>query len=63
MFDFRMPQFILRSPEAIKQIAVKHFDNFEDHQSFQDDTMDKLWGNVLFFLKGEKWRQMRATLR
>lgn len=62
LFDFRKPQYIVRDPEAIKQIAVKDFEHFEDHQPFTDEKTDKLWGNSLFFMKGEKWRQMRATL-
>lgn len=62
MFDFRVPQYIIRSPEIIKQIGVKDFDYFEDHRAFTDEKTDKLWGNSLFLMKGEKWRQMRATL-
>lgn len=62
MFDFRTPQYVVRSPEIIKQIAVKDFDYFEDHRTFADEKLDKLWGNSLFLMKGKKWRQMRATL-
>lgn len=51
-----MPQYIVRDPDAIKQIAVKGFEYFEDQVSFPDKT-DKLWGNTLFFMKGEKWRR------
>lgn len=61
-FDFRTPQFIIRSPELYKQIAIKDFDHFEDHYAFLDETTDKLWGNALFLMAGEKWRHMRATL-
>lgn len=52
----------MRDPRAIKHIAVKAFDHFEDHQNFTNAEADKLWGNSLLFMKGEKWRQMRATL-
>ncbi|XP_031624489.1 probable cytochrome P450 9f2 [Contarinia nasturtii] len=62
LFDFRTPQYIIRDPELYKQIAIKDFDHFEDHYAFLDDTSDKLWGNSLFLMSGEKWRQMRATL-
>lgn len=61
IFDFRVPQFMIRDPDVIKKIAVKDFDHFEDHRSFTDPT-DKLWGNSLFFMQGQKWRDMRATL-
>lgn len=53
---------MVRDPEIIKQIGIKDFDNFEDHQSFTDEKIDSLWGNSLFLMKGQKWRQMRATL-
>lgn len=45
MFDFRVPQYFIRDPEAIKQIAVKDFDHFEDHRPFTDEKTDRLWGN------------------
>ncbi|KAG4067463.1 hypothetical protein HA402_009700 [Bradysia odoriphaga] len=57
-----MPRYVIRDPNTIKQVVVKDFEFFEDHLEFTDENMDKLWGNSLFFLKGEKWRQMRATL-
>lgn len=52
MFDFRVPQYVVRSPELIKLIGVKDFDYFEDHRSFTDEKTDKLWGNSLFLMKG-----------
>lgn len=62
MFDGRIPFYFIRDPDIIKQLAVKDFDNFEDHRSFIDENTDRLFGNSLFMLKGEKWRDMRATL-
>lgn len=44
MFAFRTPQYLVRDPEIIKQIAVKDFDHFEDHSSFADEKIDKIWG-------------------
>lgn len=48
--------------ELIKQIVIKDFDHFEDHRSFLDEKTDELFGSSLFLMKGEKWRDMRATL-
>lgn len=62
MFDFRRPQLVIRDPEVIKQIGIRDFDYFEDHPSFIDEKTDSLFRNNLVFMKGEKWRQMRATL-
>lgn len=53
---------MVRDPEAIKQITIKDFDYFEDHKPFIDEKTDRLVGNTLFFMRGEKWRHMRATL-
>lgn len=61
-FYFRSPQYVIRDPNVIKQLTVKDFDHFEDHRAFLNVSCDKFWGNSLFFLEGEKWRQMRATL-
>lgn len=62
IFDFSIRQYIFRDPEAYKQIAIKDFDHFLDHRILLDEKVDKLIGNSLFALHGEKWRQMRATL-
>lgn len=46
----------------IKLIGVKCFDYFEDRRTFIDTSADKIIGNILVMLKGEKWRQLRATM-
>lgn len=51
---------MVRDPEIIKKISIKDFDHFEDHQLFSDAS--GLWSNSLLFMRGQKWRQMRATL-
>lgn len=56
------PQYIIRDPKLVKLFAIKAFDNFEERLVFVNEKTDKLWGNSLFFLNGEKWRQMRQTL-
>ncbi len=61
-FDLTTRLYIIRDPDAYKRIAIKEFDHFEDHRSIIDETMDDIWGNTLISLRGEKWRQMRATL-
>lgn len=62
MFEFRKPFFFIRDPEVIKQLTVKDFDHFEDHLLFLNDEVDHLFGNGLIMLRGQKWRDMRATL-
>lgn len=62
MFDSRKPLFVVRDPELLKHLTVKHFDHFPDHKSFVDEKVDVLFGNNLFMLTGDKWRDMRTTL-
>lgn len=62
MFDSRKPVYMARDVEFIKQVTIKDFDYFEDHQAFIDSSADSLFGNSLFLLEGKKWRDMRATL-
>ncbi|XP_051157445.1 uncharacterized protein LOC127279250 [Leptopilina boulardi] len=60
--DIHTPTAIIRDPELIKEICVKNFDNFLDHQRFVDETMDPIFGKNVFSLKGERWREIRNTL-
>lgn len=62
MFESRQPTWIIRDPTIIKQIAVKDFDHFEDHRKFMDDETDDFLANSLVTMRGETWRDMRATL-
>ncbi|XP_058462570.1 probable cytochrome P450 9f2 isoform X2 [Malaya genurostris] len=66
-FDFLKPVWIVRDPELIKRIGVKDFDHFVDRMpvfSLPDEEVDKdrLMENMLLALRGQKWRDMRATL-
>lgn len=61
-YFFNSPVLTVRDPELIKQIAVKDFDHFTDHQPFIDPDADPLWSNALFNLRGERWKEMRNTL-
>lgn len=61
-FDFRDPVVLILDPEIVKQLAVKEFDNFSDHKAVFKENSDNLFGNSLFALQGQKWKDMRATL-
>ncbi|XP_055529191.1 probable cytochrome P450 9f2 [Wyeomyia smithii] len=63
-YDFTEPIFMLRDPTAIRKIGVKDFDFFTDHTPIfnSPDDENSLFGNSLFALRGQKWRDMRATL-
>uniref|UniRef100_A0A2M4BJZ6 Putative cytochrome p450 9b2 n=1 Tax=Anopheles marajoara TaxID=58244 RepID=A0A2M4BJZ6_9DIPT len=64
MFNVRQPVYVVRDPELIKQITVKDFDHFADHATtgLEDSSSDVLFANSLVSLRGQKWRDMRATL-
>lgn len=55
------PHYVVRDPEIIKKLTIKDFDYFEDHNPFMDAKVDKLWGNGLFLMNGQKWRRMRGV--
>lgn len=52
----------MRDPDVIKQMAVKDFEHFQNHQAFLDEKSDILFGNSLFMMQDQKWHDMRATL-
>ena len=61
-FNFTSPVIVLRDPELIKSLAIKHFDSFPNHRAFADDSTDRLFGGNLFNLADERWREMRALV-
>ncbi|XP_029732068.2 probable cytochrome P450 9f2 [Aedes albopictus] len=66
-YHLTQPVYMLRDPETIKTITVKDFDHFTDHTPTMAGTSEEgnensLLGNTLFALRGQKWRDMRATL-
>ncbi|KAK4874018.1 hypothetical protein RN001_013378 [Aquatica leii] len=56
------PLLFLRDPDLIKQLTVKDFEYFIDHSTFVADELDPLWTRNLLSLKGDDWKDMRATL-
>lgn len=61
-YKFRQPCLMIRDPDVIKQICIKYFEKFSDHLSTIDDSVDFLWANNLFALRGAKWKAMRVML-
>lgn len=61
-FDVATPVALIRDPELIKHIAVKHFDSFPDHRAFVDEVVEPLFGKNLFALRGERWRGIRQIM-
>ncbi|XP_017776440.1 PREDICTED: cytochrome P450 9e2-like [Nicrophorus vespilloides] len=62
VFQLFKPVLLLRDTELINRIIVKDFDHFTDHVNLISELNEPIWSNNLLTLKGEKWRDMRATL-
>jgi len=46
-------------------VSVKRpldFAYFPDHRAFVDESVEPLFGKNVFFLRGDRWREMRNTL-
>ncbi|KAG5667582.1 hypothetical protein PVAND_015559 [Polypedilum vanderplanki] len=54
--------FLIRDPTIIKQIAIKDFDHFVNHDKTVDENLDPVIGKNLFTLRDESWRKMRNSL-
>ncbi|XP_055699429.1 probable cytochrome P450 9f2 [Phlebotomus papatasi] len=61
-WDGDTPIIVLKDPDIVKRFCVKEFEHFQDRRTFMSDGMDPLFGNSLFVLRDQKWRDMRATL-
>ncbi|KAF5271171.1 hypothetical protein FQR65_LT17686 [Abscondita terminalis] len=60
--DLIIPVLILRDLELIKRITVKDFEYFTDHNNLVTEDIEPLMEKSLLILKGQRWRNMRATL-
>lgn len=56
------PMYVIRDPELFRHLSTKEFDSFEDHKFLIDREIDNLFGQSVFLMRGQKWREMRATL-
>lgn len=61
-YETRTPSLFVLSADAMKQICIKDFDNFVNHTTFTEGITDELLLSSVFFMKDQKWRDMRATL-
>ncbi|XP_066257284.1 cytochrome P450 9e2-like [Euwallacea similis] len=62
VYQFTAPVLFIKDLDLVRQISVKDFDHFTDHRNIFGAENDPLMAGNLFSLKGQKWREMRATL-
>ncbi|KAF5288092.1 hypothetical protein FQA39_LY15517 [Lamprigera yunnana] len=59
---FTKPALCNRELDLVKKITVKDFDQFIDRNKLIPDDVEPLMDKNLFNLRGQRWRDMRATL-
>lgn len=66
VYNMRDPLFYLADPELIRQVGIKHFDNFTNHRpGIADDSNtgdSSVMSKSLLTLRDRRWQQMRSTL-
>ncbi|KAF5291526.1 hypothetical protein FQR65_LT01839 [Abscondita terminalis] len=60
--QFSTPTLIILDLELIKKVMVKDHEYFIDHNQIAAEEVEPLIARNLFNLKGQRWRDMRATL-
>ncbi|XP_076657346.1 uncharacterized protein LOC143361655 [Halictus rubicundus] len=53
---------MIRDPELVKSIGIKHFDRFPDHRTFRNTDIDPFFSKNLLLLEGERWKEVRSLL-
>ncbi|KAF5305913.1 hypothetical protein FQR65_LT07524 [Abscondita terminalis] len=62
-YQFLKPTLYIRDPELIKQITVKDFNSFPDHNLTASKSADPLWAHNLLSLTRETgWHEARAKI-
>lgn len=61
MYWLTQPVLMPTEPELVKEIFVRNFESFPDHGFYSNEKDDPLCGH-LFFLKGQRWKELRAKL-
>jgi len=62
IFSFDKPILFIRDVELVKNILVKDFHYFIDHNMPLDKNLEPLWSRSLFVMKGQTWRHFRTNL-
>ncbi|KAI7815406.1 cytochrome p450 [Rhyzopertha dominica] len=56
------PALVIKDLDVIKDVGIKSFQHFPDHLTVFDQDSEIITMKSLIFLKGEQWKDMRATL-
>ena len=61
IFFSRNPVLLVLSPDFAKTVLVRDFYHFVDRGVFSNESIDPLGANM-FFLEGQRWKDLRAKL-
>lgn len=53
---------VIKDPTLIKQITIRDFDNFVNHDGNHDVETDRLLSKSVLLLRDQKWKDMRSML-
>lgn len=62
MFSFMRPVFMVKDAEVLKQMMIKDFDHFVNHDSEFSAHGDRYFARSMLHLLGDDWREMRNAL-
>ncbi|XP_017886303.1 cytochrome P450 6k1-like [Ceratina calcarata] len=62
IYILHKPYLLIRSPELIKQILVKDFNNFPDRFFTARSFRDKIGSSNLFTIQNPEWRYLRTKI-
>ncbi|XP_018322764.1 cytochrome P450 6k1-like isoform X2 [Agrilus planipennis] len=60
IFVLSEPVLVIRDPELIKQVLIKDFQHFADRSNLEDESIDNISADFLFFSKYKKWKILRS---
>ncbi|KAI2474099.1 cytochrome P450 9e2-like [Diabrotica virgifera virgifera] len=62
VYQFSKPALVLKDPDLITELTIKHFNHFTDHQFMISEKFEPMWGKSLFIIKGQRWRKIRHII-
>ncbi|XP_026752919.2 cytochrome P450 9e2 isoform X2 [Galleria mellonella] len=61
-YEFVKPTIIVKDLDLVKKVTIKDFEHFLDHRTIVNEKIEPVFGRNLLSLKGQEWKDMRATL-
>ncbi|KAF2891836.1 hypothetical protein ILUMI_14337, partial [Ignelater luminosus] len=62
IFNMRQPALLLRDTDLIRKVLVTEFNKFHDNGIEINEEADPILAKNPFFLKGDRWKIVRAQL-